>query len=265
MKVRYVRELGVSKLRIETRMVYQEDYQMRMMEQNNIVGLVQIECCMIDGESSFIYDVTGMQSMNKRYAGERFGCKEMYKIIEDLTEVNDSLEKYLLNSNCLLLDPAYIFWAADRWHFLYLPVKKSLIDKSFHELTEYFVRTIDYEEKEAIHLASLLHKETLMEHFDLKQIWERHQKRKEEMSIPIISSEIIDSNDFEDEEKKEKSKQNHPPEESYVRSNQNNMIREKKGNFLPFRKKQKRSGQGRWGDWEDLITDADGQSDSSPL
>lgn len=56
---------------------------------------------------------------------------------------------------------------------------------SYHELTEYFVRKVDYQDLESIQLACMLHKETLKETYDLESIlqqYEEEAKNREEKS-----------------------------------------------------------------------------------
>ena len=52
--------------------------------------------------------------------------------------------------------------------------------KIFHELTEYFVKMLDYEDTEGIFLAYELHKATLQEHYDLELIMKEYKGREAE-------------------------------------------------------------------------------------
>ena len=47
---------------------------------------------------------------------------------------------------------------------------------SYHELTEYFVRKVDYQDLESIQLACMLHKETLKETYDLESILQQYEE-----------------------------------------------------------------------------------------
>lgn len=49
---------------------------------------------------------------------------------------------------------------------------------SYHELTEYFVRKVDYQDLESIQLACMLHKETLKETYDLKAYCSSMRKKQ---------------------------------------------------------------------------------------
>lgn len=41
--------------------------------------------------------------------------------------------------------------------------------EAFHELTEYFVKHLDYKDTEGVFLVSKIHRETLKENYDLKR------------------------------------------------------------------------------------------------
>jgi len=102
---------------------------------------------------------------------------EMVTLVNDLIRVVDELQQYLLNPDCLLLDSSLVYWDKSKWNFLYLPIKGSDLSKAFHGLTEYFVKTLDYSEVEGIKIASFLHKETLQENFNLREILGKYEER----------------------------------------------------------------------------------------
>ena len=47
---------------------------------------------------------------------------------------------------------------------------------SYHELTEYFVKKVDYQDLESIQLACMLHKETLKETYDIESILQQYEE-----------------------------------------------------------------------------------------
>ena len=280
MKAKYEKELNKVKLCIETNLFYEEDYQMKMIRQNEITGLAKVECQHINGESIFKYDVSNLISLRKKYEMMELRCDDIYQIVEVLIEVVEEVQGYFLNPDRLVLDPSLIYWNKEKWSFLYLPVKKSNINKAFHELTEYFVKTLDYKEMEGIQLASFLHKETLQDNFNLKDIFDRYEetyKRKKERE------EMIEEEDEEGKEGEELIENFLTDEEETIGINIENYqtVEEqpgkyqpngedkdeskkiektkKKANKIPFRKGKERATtkfrRSRWGEWDDLITD----------
>lgn len=177
MKIKIIRELHTTKIRIDSRIAYGKDYQAKMLEKNKIEALLGFKYCTIDGMSSFLYNIGEMKSMKDIFKERPMGGEDITRILEEIIALSERMENYLLRQDCLILNPAYIFCRGEKWHFLYLPIKQSGVAKSFHELSEYFLSTIDYQEKEAIGLASFLHKETLGEHFSLSQIWQDYKEK----------------------------------------------------------------------------------------
>ena len=280
MKAKYEKELNRVNLQIETHQFYEEDYQMRMLRENEIAGLAKVECQHINGESLFNYDVSNMMSLRKKHEMMELRCEDIYHLVEVIIETVEEMQSYFLSADRLVLDPSLIYWNKEKWSFIYLPVKKSNLNKAFHELTEYFVKTLDYKEMEGIQLASFLHKETLQENFNLKEIIDRYEeiyKKKREIE------ELTEEEGEEEKEGEELTRNFLTEEDEYIginiedyqavrespgkfqlygedkNENQKNEKTKKKANKILFRKDKEgatpKFRKSRWGEWEDLITD----------
>lgn len=167
---------------------YEEDYQMPMLHQNKIPGLLTVNGCEIEGKSRYTYEASGLISMTTRYEKVCIRKEEIQKFITEILEMTERLQEYMLNPGCLILEPEYIFYGRGGWHFCYLPDLEKSMDEAFHKLTEYFVKLLDYEDTEGIFLAYELHKATLQEHYDLRQIMRKYEihaaKRKKVQMTP---------------------------------------------------------------------------------
>ena len=87
----------------------------------------------------------------------------MEEFVRQFIQMLKEIENYLLNVNCLSLNPEHIFYEDGKYYFSYCPMLQQNLWAEFHELTEYFVRETDYEDKEAIYLAYELHKSSMEE------------------------------------------------------------------------------------------------------
>jgi len=275
MKAKYEKELNKVNLCIETHLFYEEDYQMKMLRQNKITGLAKIECQHINGESIFKYDVSNMLSLKRKYEMMELRCDKIFHLIEGIIKVVEEIQSYFLSPDGLVLDPSLIYWGKEGWSFLYLPVKKSNLSKAFHELTEYLVKTLDYKEAEGIQLASFLHKETLQENFNLKDILSRYEENyksksegnqltqveeweelKEDFStgieehkgINLENVQIVGEQRGEYQTRGEEQEESYKHEEGSKKSRKFFLGKGIESTTAKFRKS-------RWGDWEDLITD----------
>ena len=279
MKAKYEKELNRVNLQIEPHLFYEEDYQMKMLRENEITGLAKVECQHINGESIFKYDVSNMMSLRKKYEMVELRCDDIYHLVEVIMEVVEEIQGYFLSPDGLVLDPGLIYWNKEKWGFLYLPVKKSNLNKAFHELTEYLVKTLDYKEREGIQLASFLHKETLQENFNLKELFERYEetyKREKETEERIGKErdEEKERDEVRDEGKEEEEymginvenyqsareeRREYPADgEDRSESHRNEKAKKKQKKFFLGKGKERtvlKRPKSRWGEWEDLITD----------
>ncbi len=159
---------------------YEEDYQMPMLRQNRLAGILEVEGCEVDGKARYTYEISGLTSMKNMYENASIKKQEIEAVIARILEVTETLQRYMLDPNCLVLKPEYIFYKEGQWFFCYFPGMEEDLCKIFHELTEYFVKMLDYEDTEGIFLAYELHKATLQEHYDLELIMKEYRSREAE-------------------------------------------------------------------------------------
>lgn len=244
-------------LHIYTQEEYKEDYQIPMLKRNRIPGILQIEGCEVEGKGCYTYDISGFISMKTLYEKERIQKKDIEQIVESLLKTAEMLRLYMLNPGSLLLDPEYIFQKAEEWYFCYLPEYEKGMGMAFHELTEYFVKMLDYEDTEGIFLAYELHKATLQEHYNLSGIMEEYRKHEQERRKAEPIPEETYGNIFSLEEE--------PEEDAYETSPAAETIREESG-WSPIWKRALRHLPGKsWGQWNDLIMETDRQEEKSIL
>lgn len=174
------RGLDTTLLVIENTGDYAEDYQMRMMEENNIKGVLCPAGHGEEGVSIYEYDISGKISLKSKFKENKIDMEEMIKFISELMEAVNEAENYLLNADCLLLDPQYIFWEDGNYLFCYYPCGKWNIWEAFHRLTEYFVQWTDYQDDASVKTSFLLHKETMKENYSLNKIARQLEEIREE-------------------------------------------------------------------------------------
>lgn len=194
----YRRNLNSTKLIIEEEQQYQEDFQMRMIQENKIAGLLKFHGIGIEGFSQYHYDITGKVSMKALYEKARITHTELTCFLKQLSAVLDRLKNFLLDADCLLLKPEYIFYAKGQFYFCYLPVQEEEMCKEFHALTEFIVSQSDYQDKEAVFMAYQIHKASMEENYSMEQLLElssfsEPEEYKEE------PEEIAESIDYEEE------------------------------------------------------------------
>lgn len=212
---------------------YEEDYQMRMLQENKIEGLLQVSGQGINGKSQYSYEISGKVFMKSVYEKMVIEKDELASFLRQFLNLLSQIENYLLNVNCILLEPEYIFYEEGKYFFCYLPIEEEQFCYRFHCLTEYFVGKINHKEQQAILLAYELHKATMEENYSLEKIIGQAMAASEnEIRTEKIRDEEYEDDwiDFDEEE-------------------------EKKGNILEgkwrmWKEKIGKKKAGKWGEWE---------------
>lgn len=262
----YETGLNRTSLHIYVESSNEEDYQMTMLRRNRMPGIISAERCEVEGMTRYTYDIGGFVSMKSLYEKTAIQNQEILDLVKALMEVTETLESYMLSPDCLLLSPEYIFQRNGKWNFCYLPEAEKKLSQSFHELTEYFVKTTDYGDTNAIFLAYELHRATLQEHYDLKQImkdYEEHEEernqtmeewKQEQASFRNAFSLTDEEEEYEDYKDK---KANTLYEEYQIRPDAGTIREESGGTWKSWRKAARQVRKKRWGSWNDLILEED--------
>ncbi len=249
-------------IHIDVCVPYEEDYQMRMLENNEIPRVMKVTGSGRNGESRYTFYTGGGISMEKKYEKEMMERDSIMNFTGQFMNVVESIKEHMLNPENLYLEPSCIWEKDGTYSFCYVPgLKKDLYD-AFHKMTEFFVRKLDYRDMEGIYLAYMLHKATLQEDYDLGKILEdylrsekeREEERKEENSF---SRECIFN--VEEEENSDSG------ETMYEIRTDAVQVMEEKKKYGPLRKVMGKIRMGRWGDWQDMITEIDGQNGTGQI
>lgn len=239
---------------------YQEDYQMPMLRQNPIEGVLAAEGCSVEGRARYTYEVGGLVSMKVMHEKAAMTKQTIQDVVSCLLSVTESLQEFLLNPNCLLLEPEYIFYQAGQWHFCYFPEIEMDLGKAFHQLTEYFVKTLDYGDVDGIFLAYELHKETLQEHYDLKQImkeYEKHEVERKEAEEKDMNGRQEVGNIFTLADDDVQMVEECGRYNGKMSAPLSDVLREESGWWGTLKTSAKKLRGRRWGNWDDLILESD--------
>ncbi|MCI8293579.1 MAG: hypothetical protein HFH53_08645 [Hespellia sp.] len=238
-----------SRMIVEYTDYYEEDYQLAMLRQNQLSNLLEIELDGIGTITRFSYNIGNMVSMQTKYENRKIGREELQQFLRQFLSTIELLRQYMLNPDCLWLAPEYIFFRDEQCQFCYLPVRCVSLSEQFHQLTEFWVRQIDYGDTECICLAHKLNRETMEQQYDIHAILQQYEseasvrrelkKRDKERDDFIMKEEIEIKREeaFSDVE----------------------AVRELGGFQNSFQRVRSRMKKKRWGSWQDLILESDGQ------
>lgn len=226
------------KITIEESGTYHEDYQMRMLLENRIQGLLSVKGRGIDNRRCYDYNVSGKIAMKAMFERGKIKSGDLKEFLVQLQDVLREVERYLLNIHCLLLDTEYIYYEDGRYYFCYYPPEAHDFWAQFHVLTEYFVKQADYDDEDCVKMVFLLHKETMKPNYSLEKVVDECMK--------------ITESDEDEEARKD----------SFYDTRQHDWIREQKEGsrimeetdhmWKPMKRFLKKHKKAKWGEWDGL-------------
>lgn len=225
------------RITIEESCEYKNDYQIRMLQANHLEGLLPVRGRGMNGSSFYDYDVSGKISMRAMFERSEIKSKDIKKFLSRLKETVRIVEEHLLKEDCILLDPEYIFYEEEQYFFCYYPVGKESLWKSFHNLTEFFVKHTDHKDKQCVEMSAFLHKETIKENYSLDKVIAEclkieEPKQEKEERMPIYDTAEMDW--------------------FFEEKSANSLLKETDNLWLPMKRFLNKHKKSKWGDWDGL-------------
>lgn len=193
LKVRYQRDIKSNYLVIETEIGSQVvDYQVPMLINNDIRGLLKLTVENIDDKLELLYDISSKQKLSNILERQTLSYENLKKILYSFIEIIEVITEYLLDGNGIILEAEYIYINPETFQifFCYNPFYKGNLLRDLHQLFAKFIEKVNYEDKEAVELIYKIYQCSKKEEFQIndfinvinsnKQI-ERIQDEEEEM------------------------------------------------------------------------------------
>lgn len=164
----------------------QEDYQIHMLRENDIPGILKTDVRYVDNRCHYHYDISGKTSLRALHEKVHLKGDDIKRLIQSLLQAIQTLHNYMLDGTSILLDPDYIYCENEEISFCYYPSCAQNMGEEFHKLTEYFVREVDYKDEEGIRFAYTLHKATMEENYSIEKIMKTLDFEKEEEEPVLV-------------------------------------------------------------------------------
>ena len=119
MKTEVKRNLDKTYLLIEEAGIYEEDYQMHMLRENKIPGLLEVRGRGAGENSQYYYDISCKVSMKTKYEKIPIGYEELKTFLYQLLTVMKEMKKYFLSENKVILNPEFIYYEKGVFFFLF--------------------------------------------------------------------------------------------------------------------------------------------------
>ena len=128
------------------------DYEVHMLEENQIRGFMRCIRKRINGETQYYYEITSKHSLAQICETESLRSRDIQKILGCLHSAMQQMERYLLDGNKLVLDPTLIYLDIESRDvsFCYLPSYKKNIQESFRSFASYLLYHLNQADTEAV-------------------------------------------------------------------------------------------------------------------
>ena len=136
------------------------DYQLRMLVENDIPGVLKAISKEWNGEEKLYYEISSKQPLTRLYEKNGMGYEELKGLIYSLDDVKLQLKRFLLDGNNLIINPEYIFIepGKNQPEWIFNPVIDEFCDNSCLTLCEFILEHIDRKDNRAMELAYNLYK-----------------------------------------------------------------------------------------------------------
>ena len=183
MKTYYKNNLKQTQLILEEEGQEAIEYEILMLRDNEVPGLLKTEVRYLDNKNQYFYDISGKVSLKTLYERANMCYQDMKGLVLGLLDTMRNIHGYMLDESSLLLDPEYIFTDKEKYYFCYYFSNTRDIKQAFHELMEFFVRQVDYKDEEGVRFAYTLHKATMDENYSIEQIMEEFAPKEEPLQL----------------------------------------------------------------------------------
>ena len=275
MQITYQNEWEYTNIHVDLPIPYEEDYQIKMIHYNKIKGMLPVQGIGRDGQSRYTFRLeNNMIIIQKKYFYLFcYNRKLFHKIFNFFSAYFCFFINFIHTHS--IFQTKLIFKKAEQYYFCYLPIIKKenepTMCEAFHELTEYFVKHLDYKDTEGVFLVSKIHRETLKENYDLKKVIETCKKDVKKQKQAEKQKRI---RKIEEKKKRDEAQENisekaiFSPAEERISTDKISEICKEEQIYMKestVKKVINRIKGDRWGKWDDLITEMDGHSTSGIL
>ena len=167
----------------------ENNYQLRMAENNQIKGLLPLHTLRLDGVLQIHYEITSRKPLDMIYEKKKMKYEDILSLLSLIKEALDGVQKYLLNASMLLFDPQFIYMdsAQEGIQLCFYPGEEETAP--IHLLAEFILRKLDHEDRQAVMLGYRFYQASTENNF----------------SLPLLIRDVL--NELREEEQKEQEKE----------------------------------------------------------
>ena len=171
-------------------------FELKMLSENEIPVFIKCRERCLEGKRTLEYDVSSMTSLKVLAGKIPLGYQEVRLLISSLQECMETIDKYLLSEEGLILDPEYVFYDKNdkRIRFCFFPWHDVDVFTSYSKISEFLLESIDYEDESAVKAAYDIYACVLNKDYSFEKVLPRGVPNEEEI-IENRNSEVTENGD----------------------------------------------------------------------
>lgn len=169
------------------------DYYEQVLTHNQIFGHLKFECRMFDNKKYAYYEISGLQPLSSVFEKHSVLYTELKQIFNGLIEGIHSGKEYLLKENDYMLSSTMIFFNISKFEvrLCYYPGYDKTLRVQFHDLFEYFMNKVNYNDQAAVLLIYKLYMKSKDDTCTIQEL--------QDILNGDITVDAVDSRDIEKE------------------------------------------------------------------
>lgn len=128
------------------------DYRIEMLKRNEIKGLLSFKVRYHDNKSEFCYEISAKQSLKEMFMVRKIEHEEIEKLLIDIKDVFNEIQRYMLSTNDIILNPENIFIDINTMNaeFVCLPDNETEFKDGIRNLCRFFLEIINHNDKKLV-------------------------------------------------------------------------------------------------------------------
>lgn len=187
-----------------------EAFCIKMLEVQNIQGIIPVEQKFIDNRTLLYYDITAKQSIINLLDKSTLSYSRVQGLCSDIIKIIETAYEYFLPEDDFILMPEFIYIdiSTNTPNLCLLPGYGKCIKEQMNTLLEYLMNKVDYSDKDAVYLVYQLYAASKEEGYTLDHLKEvlqdtgkNHQAAEKTDKDEDITKQIIQDSETKEDRK----------------------------------------------------------------
>lgn len=156
--------------------ITEKNYKYKMLDYHQLKGLLSGKSYYVNNSIRLQYDISSRQSLERICQKRQLNRERFERLLVGVKAVLQELDRYFLNVDDVCFAPEYIYMDMESFQpaFCYYPDKQETgAEQEFHQLSEYLINHLDYEDKQLIEKGYELYRLTSQENYSIEKSIQR--------------------------------------------------------------------------------------------